>query len=486
MKKDNFYITTTLPYVNADLHMGHALEFVRADAIARHKISTGYNVFFNTGTDEHGMKIYEKAKASNMEVQAFVDQNFLKFKDSLKAFGMHDDLHFIRTTDEDHIKGAQEFWRRCQDNGYIYKKNYHTKYCVGCESEKSDSELVDGFCPDHGGVPLLIIEEENYFFKYSEFTEILKKFYAENPNFVVPDFRYNEIKAFVERGLQDFSISRLKSKMPWGIPVPGDDDQVMYVWFDALTNYISTLGWPNINEGTDFDNYWINGNPTQYCGKDNTRFQAAMWQAMLMAADIPNSYQIVVNGFITAGEGIKMSKTLGNVVDPKMIVEEYGTDALRYFLLREVSSFEDSPFTSERFKEAYNANLANGLGNLVSRIMKMAVSYEVGYELFDEESMQAKFEALYQKDIDGFNIKNVMDGIWENVSMLDQKIATEKPFTYFKEDPTRTRITVASLVVFLDEIAFSLKAFMPETSEKIRTLIREKKMPEEPLFLRRD
>ena len=486
MKKNSFYITTTLPYVNADLHMGHALEFVRADAIARYKMLTGHDVFFNTGTDEHGMKIYEKAKENNMEVQDFVDQNFLKFKKSLAAFGMHEDLHFIRTTDEDHIKGAQEFWKRCDKNGFIYKKNYETKYCVGCESEKSDSELVNGFCPDHGGTPLLIIEEENYFFKYSSFTEILKSFYAENSNFVIPDFRYNEIKAFVERGLQDFSISRLKSKMPWGIPVPGDDEQVMYVWFDALTNYISTLGWPKVGDGTDFENYWVNGNPTQYCGKDNTRFQAAMWQAMLIAAGVPNSSQIVVNGFITAGEGIKMSKTLGNVVDPKSIVAEYGTDALRYFLLREVSSFEDSPFTLERFKEAYNANLANGLGNLVSRIMKMAVSYDVEYDFFNEESMYVKFQALYGKDMDGFNIKNVMDGIWENVSMLDQKIATEKPFSFFKEDPIRAKITVATLVVFLDEIAFSLKAFMPETSEKIRTLIREKKMPEVPLFLRKD
>ncbi|MDQ3076079.1 MAG: methionine--tRNA ligase [bacterium] len=487
MKNSSFYITTTLPYVNADLHMGHALEFVRADAIARFKKLSGFEVFFNTGTDEHGMKIHEKALSLGKTPLEFVNENFLRFKDSVKIFGMDSDLHFIRTTDEHHIKAAQEFWIRCEKNSCIYKKNYQTRYCVGCESEKSDSELNEkGECPDHPGTPLLLIEEENYFFKYSAFGDMLLSFYQQNPNFIVPDFRFNEIKAFVERGLQDFSISRLKSKMPWGIPVPGDEDQVMYVWFDALTNYISTLGWPNDGESSDFEKYWVNGNPTQYCGKDNTRFQGAMWQAMLMAAQIPSSHQIVVNGFITAGEGVKMSKTLGNVVDPKVIVEEYGTDALRYFLLREVSSFEDSPFTMERFKESYNANLANGLGNLVSRIMKMAVTYEVDYELFDEEGMLVKFLGLYGKDLEAFNIKNVTDNIWENIGILDRKIAEEKPFMYWKVEPDRARATVATLVIFLDEIAFSLKPFLPETSDKIRMLIREKKMPEEPLFIRKE
>lgn len=486
MKQETFYITTTLPYVNAPLHMGHALEFIRADAVARFKKLSGYDVFFNTGTDEHGMKIYEKAKSQGKTVEEFTDESFIVFQESVKIFGMTEDLHFIRTTNPEHTKAAQEFWTRCDKNGFIYKKNYETRYCVGCESEKTDSDLVNGFCPDHPGIPLEIIEEENYFFKYSEFTEILKKFYEENPNFVIPEFRFNEVKAFLDRGLQDFSISRLKSKMPWGILVPGDPEQVMYVWFDALTNYISTLGWSFDSEDSDFSRYWVYGTPTQYCGKDNTRFQATMWQAMLIAAGVPNSYQIVVNGFITAEGGLKMSKTLGNVVDPKDIVEEYGTDALRYFLLREVSSFEDSPFTIERFKEAYNANLANGLGNLTSRIMKMAVTYDVDYDLFDEETMQKKFEILNKDHIESYDIKAIMDGIWEKVSMLDRKIAEEKPFMFWKEDPAGTKVIVSTLVVLLDEIAFSLRAFMPETSEKIHNLIKEKKTPETPLFIRKD
>lgn len=476
-EQKSFYITTTLPYVNAPLHMGHALEFVRADTIARYKKNAGYDVFFNTGTDEHGMKIYEKALSFNKTPQEFVDESFLNFKESVKIFGMDSGLHFIRTTEPRHEKAAQEFWKRVSDNGYIYKKNYKAKYCVGCEETKSDSELVNGECPLHPGRELEIIEEENYFFKYSAFEDKLMKFYEDKPNFVIPDFRFNEMKAFVKRGLQDFSISRLKSKMVWGIPVPGDPEHVMYVWFDALTNYINTLGWPN--EGGDFEKYWIKGTPTQYCGKDNTRFQAVMWQAMLMAAGVPNSHQIVVNGFVTAGEGLKMSKTLGNVVDPKEIIGEYGIDALRYFLLREVSTFEDSPFTTERFKEAYNANLANGLGNLTSRVLTMS-----------EKHLDAPIVKHLMLDTGGelekFEIAKAMNLIWERIAELDKKIQETEPFKLVKTDPEKAKEIITELVSGLLGVAEALAPFMPETAEKIQKLIKENKKPSEPLFLRKD
>ena len=481
----NFYITTTLPYVNAPLHMGHALEFVRADTIARYKKLIGYDVFFNTGTDEHGLKIYEKAKENNVETQSFVDQGFGTFKESLAMFGVDTSiLHFIRTTDKNHEKSAQEFWKRVYDNGYIYKKLYQAKYCAGCESEKTDSELNEqGECPDHPGIPLKLIEEENYFFKYSEFGDKLLEFYEKNPTFVIPEFRFNEMKAFVSRGLQDFSISRLKTKMPWGIEVPGDSEHVMYVWFDALTNYINTLGWPN--EGGNFEKYWINGTPTQYCGKDNTRFQSAMWQAMLMAAGVKNSHQIVVNGFITGDGGVKMSKTLGNVVDPREIVNEYGTDALRYFLLREVSSFEDSPFTIERFKESYNSGLANGLGNLVSRTIKMAISYDAFPKINPDKDhlINNSYSAKY---LENFDLKNSIDEIWERVSDVDKAIQEQKPFQEIKTNP---EIAIRNVQHYINEvfrIAFELQPFLPETSKKIIECITERKMPEAPLFLRKD
>ena len=285
--KGNFYITTTLPYVNAEAHLGHAMEFIRADVIARYKKLKGFDVFFNTGTDEHGMKLYEGAKKEGKTEQEYVDFYADKVKDLLRLLGVSDEVHFIRTTDEKHIQAAQAFWKRVSGNGYIYKKNYSAKYCVGCEEEKTDSELVDGRCPLHPNRELEIIEEENYFFKYSAFGEKLLKLYEENPTLVIPDFRLNEMREFVKRGLQDFSISRLKSKMPWGIEVPSDPEHIMYVWFDALVNYIATLGYPDL-EG-NFKKYWVEGETVQYCGKDNNRFQSAMWQAMLMAADLPST-----------------------------------------------------------------------------------------------------------------------------------------------------------------------------------------------------
>jgi|JI10StandDraft_1071094.scaffolds.fasta_scaffold64902_3 methionyl-tRNA synthetase len=483
-----FYLTTTLPYVNADLHMGHALEFVRADIIARYKLLTGHDVFFNTGTDEHGMKIYETATGKGMTAQAFVDMSFERFQESVKIFGMIDDLHFVRTTDKKHEAIAQDFWVRCRENGYIYKKNYEAKYCVGCEEEKTDSDLVDGECPEHPGKPIETINEENYFFKYSAFGEQLLAFYEKNPTFVVPDFRFNEIKAFVERGLQDFSISRLKTKMPWGIPVPGDDAHVMYVWFDALTNYISTLGdestatVDDLMKSDAFQKYWVNGTPTQYCGKGNLRFQSAMWQAMLMAAHVPNSYQIIINGYITAGGGIKMSKTLGNVVDPKDIVAEYGTDALRLFLAKEIGSFEDSPFTAERFKAAYNANLANGLGNLTSRILTLSEKYLSECPAIPEQSIPDAFF----NHLSRFDISAAAQYVWSELHALDKMIQETEPFKVVKVDEEKGKELITEMVLRLYTIARMLNPIMPETNEKLKALIKANKKPETPLFMRKD
>lgn len=488
-----FYITTTLPYVNADLHMGHALEFVRADTMARYKKLVGFEVFFNTGTDEHGLKIYEKAEKDGKNPKEFVDQAFANFKEQVKSFGVSSDVHYLRTTDPNHEKSAQKFWQLVDKNGFIYKQNYQAKYCVGCEEEKTESELVNGRCPIHPDREIETIDEENYFFKFSEFQKSLLEFYEKNPNFVVPQFRYNEVKAFVKRGLKDFSISRLKEKMPWGIPVPGDNEHIMYVWFDALTNYISTLGWQGqtLKESPkgltfgDFEKYWVNGTPTQYCGKDNTRFQAIMWQAMLMAAGLPNSHQIIVDGHITAEGGVKMSKSIGNVVDPKDISAEYGVDALRYFLLREVSSFEDSPFSVERFKEAYNANLANGLGNLVSRIMKMAE----GIKSLELKAESLEYPEEYKEAIEGFDLQKAMDVVWQKIGEADKKVQETEPFKLVKgnnEEKKKGEKIIQELIQELQIIAQLLAPFMPTTSTKILILIKENKPPEKPLFARKD
>ena len=476
-----FYITTTLPYVNANLHIGHALEFIRVDTIARYKKLAGFDVFFNSGTDEHGMKIYEKAKEIGKSPKQFVDEAFEKFKEQTHSFGISEDVHFVRTTDERHEKSAQNFWQKVSKNGFIYKKNYKTKYCIGCEEEKTDSDLVDGKCPIHPNRELEVIEEENYFFSFSKFQKPLLDFYEKNPDFVIPKFRYNEVISFVKHGLRDFSISRLKSKMPWGIPVPEDGEHVMYVWFDALTSYISTLGWGTDNE-KDFNKYWINGTPTQYCGKDNTRFQAIMWQAMLMAAEIPNTYQIVVNGHITADGGIKMSKSLGDVVDPKEISAEYGVDALRCFLLGEVSNFEDSPFSRERFKDSYNAKLANGLGNLVSRIMKMAQdNLEKTPEIPEKNIPQEFFNYL-----ENFEINKAVEFIWNEIASMDKFIQENQPFKVIKIDKKAGQEMISSLVIRLYSIAKMLNPILPETSVKIKELVKQNKTPEVPLFARKD
>lgn len=480
MDKKPFYLTTTLPYVNAPLHMGHALELVRADIIARYKMLSGYDVFFNTGTDEHGVKIFNAANDAGVSVQEFVDQGFHTFQDQLKQFGVTENLHFIRTTEKHHESAAQEFWKRVSDNGYIYKDTYKAKYCAGCEETKTDSELVNNECPLHPGLEIETIDEENYFFKYSAFTKPLLELYEKHPNFVVPDFRFNEVREFVKRGLQDFPISRLKSKMPWGIAVPGDDDQVMYVWFDALTNYITTLGWPE-NEG-QFEKYWTLGTPTQYCGKDNNRFQSAMWQAMLMAAGLPNSHQIVINGFIMGGGGVRMSKTLGNVIDPRDIVSEFGTDALRLFLAKEISPFEDSPFTRERFLDAYNAHLANGLGNLVSRTMNMIVTYDVDISHIEFPDFADIKHPAYKT----FEINRVVDAIWDEIKELDMYIAENAPFKKVKVDSDGAHADLKHVAQGLARISVLLQPIMPETTAKIQELLKKKQKPETPLFLRKE
>ena len=479
--KNSFYITTTLPYVNSDPHIGFAMEIIRADVIARVKELQGYDVFLNTGTDEHGLKIFQAAEKNGVAVQTYVDQIAEKFKGLKELLHLKEDLHFIRTTDVHHIEAAQEFWKCCNAGGFIYKKNYQTKYCVGCELNKTESELNDeGRCPLHPNNAIELVDEENYFFKFSIFQKPLLEFYEKNPNFVVPDFRFREIKSFVSSGLEDFSISRLKSKMPWGVPVPGDSDHVMYVWFDALVNYISTLGWPDKLD--NFEKFWVNGTPTQYAGKDNLRQQSAMWQAMLMAAKLPNSSQIVIDGFITGEGGVKMSKSLGNTIDPNDVVKEYGADALRYFLLREISSFEDSPFTMERFKDAYNSGLANGLGNLTSRVLTLSEKYLEKTPEIEEKSDFTDYFNFFEK----FDIKQAMDYIWNEIGELDVFIQSAEPFKVVKIDEKKGKELIADMVVRLYRIAWMLNPIMPETNVLLKKLIKENKKPEKPLFLRKD
>jgi methionyl-tRNA synthetase len=471
--KNSVYITTTLPYVNSDPHLGFALEIVQADAFARYHKLLGEEVFFNFGTDEHGLKIYRKALEENKNPQEYVDEYAKKFDGLKKALNLSYDS-FIRTTDPHHIKAAQEFWIKCDQHGDIYKKNYKQKYCVGCELEKTDSELVDGKCPLHPNKDIEIIEEENYFFKFSKYQKPLLEFYAKNPNFVVPTGKFNEIKSFVKEGLQDFSISRLKSKMPWGIEVPDDPDHVMFVWFDALVNYVSAIGWPD--DIKKFEKWWP---VIQFAGKDNLRQQTATWQAMLASAGLPFSKQVFIHGFITV-DGQKISKSLGNTINPIEVAEKYGTDALRYYLLAKINPYDDSDFTFEKFEEVYNGELANGLGNLISRVAKLAENS--GFEFPVKESNYVYREEQI-KPIEGYRFDFVLANIWaSDISALDKHINQETPWTRSGSDLQKI---LQEEIDNIREIAQKLKPFLPETAEKIEKQFGESKIKSsEPLFPR--
>jgi len=471
-----FYITTTLPYVNADPHIGFAFELVSADIIARYRKLLGDDVFLNTGTDEHGQKIWQKAQEEKKDPQSYVDEYAAKFRELAGPLGLSADIRFIRTTDSHHIEAAKEFWRRCEKSGDIYKKQYRIKYCVGCELEKTESELVDGRCIVHPNMELQTIEEENYFFKLSKYQDALLTLYDWQPDFVIPTFRLNEIRSLIrEKGLEDFSISRLKSKMPWGVPVPGDEHHVMYVWFDALVSYISTIGWPE--DITGFEKWWP---VVQYAGKDQVRQQAVMWQAMLMSAKLPPTKQIIIHGFITSG-GQKMSKSLGNVIDPLAFVKGFGTEALRWYIARHLHPFEDSDFTAKKFEEAYNADLANGMGNLTSRIMKMSAEHLSEPTLVPSQTFPKGFLLAFGS----FNIQAAAAAITEAVAVLDRRIQEIQPFKLVKSEPEKGRKVIRELVVGLYTIARMLNPILPQTSETITKLVKENKMPTAPLFPRK-
>ena len=481
-----FYITTTIPYVNSDPHIGFALELVQSDAVARYQRLIGKEVFFSTGTDEYGQKIWEASQKEGKNVQDYVDYYAQKFLDLKGVLNLSCD-NFIRTTSKEHILAVQEFWRLCDKKGDIYKKVYKGLYCVGCEKFITEKDIVDGKCLLHPTKDLEMVEEENYFFKLGNYKKKLLE-YLSNEKAILPEWRKKEAIDFVQNAMEDFSISRKKERLSWGIPIPGDDTQVMYVWFGAFVNYISTLGWPNDKE--KFEKFWQNGETVQTAGKDMVKFQSAMWQGMLMSAGLPTTNVIVYHGFITGEGGIKMSKSIGNVINPFDLVKEYGTDALRYFLLREISSFEDSPFTLERFKDAYNSGLANGLGNLASRILTLSEKYlplpNLPLSKGEEKGGGLELPPEFIKIFESFDLKKATDYVWEKIGELDKIIQATEPFKVVKVDRERGEEMIKDLVLKLYEISKLLVPILPETSKKIQQLIKENKKPETPLFLRKE
>jgi methionyl-tRNA synthetase len=480
-EKKAHYITTTLPYVNADPHIGFAYEIIAADALARHFKADGQEVFFNTGTDEHGQKIAAKADEKGQARQAYVDHYANEFKKLGTALNLSFD-NFVRTTDQGHKEAVVALWQRCFEKGDIYKKKYSGLYCVGCESFKVESDLVDGKCPDHNTEPELI-EEENYFFRLSNYQEYLES-YLSRDGVVEPEWRRQEALNFVKSGLADLSISREKERLNWGVPVPGDDSQVMYVWFDALTNYISTLGWPD--ENGNFKKFWLEGETLQLAGKDQIRFQSVIWQAMLKSAEIKATDKVVYHGFINSG-GQKMSKTLGNVISPYELIERYGTDAARYLLLRHVHPVDDSDITLEKLDEWYTANLVNGLGNLVARVMKMSETHlqaplDIGFYNYQGGVEHGELDAA-KTLLENLKFNEALDIIWKSITEVDEIIALKEPFKVIKVNPEEAKEVILNLVQRTYRIGVMLEPFLPETAALIKSSVIHNKKPEN-LFAR--
>ena len=481
-----FYITTPIFYPNAKLHLGHAYTTTVTDIAARYHRLIGDETYFLTGSDENTQKMVDAAPKAGVVPMEFLDGIVANFASLYASLNISYD-QFIRTTDQKlHWPGAQALWARIDAAGDLYKKEYEGLYCVGHEAFVTEKDLIDGKCPDHGTVPQYL-KEENYFFRLSKYAPQLKEKIESNELLIVPESRKNEILAFIESGLEDVSFSRPR-KADWpdglGVPVPNDPTQVMYVWCDALSNYITALGYGSTDDAR-YQTFWPG---VHVIGKDILRFHAAIWPAMLMSASAPLPKTLFVHGFITSG-GKKMSKTLGNIIDPEELLNEYGTDAVRYFLARHISPFEDGDITREGFKEAYNGNLANGLGNLASRLMKMYTSYDVaskyaGIPFEVGDGLMVK-EAAFGKAIEAYDFNRAMNIIWEKIQKADQQIQSTEPFKLIKTDEAKAVSIVGDLVAELFTIAILLKPVMPETASKIESAIKENRMPE-ALFPRKD
>ena len=464
MKK--FYISTSIVYTNAPPHIGFALESIQADVLARWNRALEKDVFFLTGTDEHGAKIAKKAKELNKNPQDFVNEISEKFKELTKILNLSND-DFIRTTDKKrHWPVVENVWKKLEESGDIYKKKYKGFYCVGCETFIKEKDLKDGKCLIHEREPE-VVEEENYFFRLSKYQDELKEKIEKDEYKIIPETRKNEVLGLIKQGLEDISFSRSKEKLEWGIPVPGDDSQVIYVWADALSNYISALGY---NKDKKFKKYW----PADvHCiGKDILKFHALFWPAMLLSIGIDLPKKLFVHGFITVN-GQKMSKSLGNVIDPFELVEKYGTDAVRYFLLREIPSTEDGDFTYEKFEQRHNSDLASGIGNLLARVRVMADG--IGFEENNLKIIEPKIKETREnckKTLEEFKFNEALRVIWDLISFCDKYIEKERPWEKKENSPQ----VLGNLLVILDNIAELLQPFLPETSERIiKEVARDKK-----------
>lgn len=473
LMEKKLYATTSIAYANSDPHIGYALELIQADAWVRFFRQQGNDVFFLTGTDEHGVKIARAAEAAGENLQEFVDGKSQKFYDLKNLLNLSWD-DFIRTTDKKrHWPGAQKMWRELVKSGDIYKKKYKGLYCVGHEAFVTEKDLVNGICADHQKAPE-VVEEENWFFRLSKYSKEIEEKIKSDELKIVPESRKNEILSLFKEGLEDISFSRPVKDLSWGVPVPDDDTQVMYVWCDALTNYISAIGYGQPeNQLTNlptnqFTDLWPAD--VHFIGKDILRFHAAIWPGMLLAAGLKLPKTIFVHGHITMN-GQKMSKSIGNIVSPNELVEKYGADAVRYFLLREIPTYGDGDFSFEKFEERYNGELANGLGNLAARILTLGSKIQLDVDLCsssNEDNLSAikKVTGIKKRTeelMNEFKFNDALASIWTLIAEIDGIITKEKPW----ENLESKKEVMVRLVYLLQNVAKMITPFMPSTSEKI-------------------
>lgn len=470
---NKFYITTAIPYVNAPPHIGHALEFVQADVVARYHRLLEDEVILLSGADENALKNVQAAENEGITPKELVDKNSILFEELGKSLNVQIDI-FQRGSKDQHIKSSQKLWELCDKSGDIYKKEYSGLYCVGCELFYSKKELDEnGECFEHPGKKLEIVKESNYFFRLSKYQDQITNLIKSDKFIITPEKRRHEVLAFLERGLADISISRSNERAKnWGVPVPGDDYQRMYVWFDALNIYQSGIGFGWNDE--KYKKWWPAD--VHVIGKGIIRFHAVYWPAFLISAGLKVPKRLFVHEYFTV-DGQKMSKSLGNVIDPIALAEKYGEDALRFYFLKHFSPFSDGDFSEEKFVQAYNADLANGLGNLVARVAKLCEKVDL------ESFSKPKLDTEYKKIFEEYRFNDLLNEVWSRISEIDQQIEKKQPWSI--KDNNKLKILLQDWVGRINQIAYELKPFLPKTSEKIESLFADSKVKStSPLFPR--
>lgn len=472
---NKFYLTCAIPYVNAPPHIGHALEFVQTDTLARLNRLLDKKTLFLTGADENSLKNVQAAEEKNISPQKLCNQNSKKFQDLLKLLNISVDV-FQRGTNKTHRKGSQKLWQLCFKNGDIYKKNYSGLYCLGCEAFLEENELENGLCPEHLKKPELV-KEENYFFRLSKYQDFLHRLISTNQLEIIPITRKNEVLAFIKKGLKDFSISRSKKRAKnWGIPVPNDPSQVIYVWFDALNIYQTGIGF-SWNE-KKYKSWWPAD--LHVIGKGISRFHAIYWPAILKSAHLKLPKKVFIHGYVTI-EGQKMSKSLGNIINPIELIHKFGADSLRYYLLREIPPYNDGDFSFQRFKQVYNADLANSIGNLVSRVSTLCQKSN-----FDFPRSKTSLEKKVQSELKQFKFNQALEFLLNDkksgVCAVDKFVNETKPWK-LKGKALHKNLLFA--VSFIRNIAYNLQPFLPNTSQKILNQFKGPKIKAaRPLFPR--